>query len=226
MYDDLSGSPYATYLKLTFFMPVKEPIPLCVPRWDEREALSQGALYSDTLGFYVHADAFLDPVWLWVPLRWRESPALIPEMLPPSTWEDNLRTLVPPDRWDAIRKHAYAAAGHRCEICGLKGTPHLEAHERWTWDDTWCVQKLEGVLALCRACHKALHWGLAKRLGIVEEVSRKICEVNGWSRAKLAEEVERLKMIMNERSRYHWTVDLSWLETGSYNLIYQLGGSR
>lgn len=203
-------------------------IPLCVPRWDESEALRKGAQYTDEKGFHVSKDEHLDTFWEWLPLRWRcaPQPALLPEMLPATTWEENLRYKLTPDRWDVLRRHAYAAAGHRCEICGSKGTPHLEAHERWSWDDTWCVQKLEGIIALCPLCHKAHHLGLAKRLGVFEEVVLKMQEVNQWSRQEVQAEIAKASDMARERSRYGWTVDLSWLETGSYFLVYQLGGSR
>ncbi len=203
-------------------------IPLCVPRWDEQEVLGLGARYDERRGFHVEADAYLDPLWTWLPLKWKEPgrPALWPEMLPATTWEENLRAKLPTDRWDALRRHAYSAAGYRCEICGDFGRPTLEAHERWEWDDLWCVQKLVGIVALCPACHKAHHLGLARRLGLYDDVLAKIERVNGWTRTQTLAAIEQARELASERSKYGWTVDLSWLETGPYHLVYRLGGSR
>ena len=186
--------------------------------------MAAGARYSEPLGFHVDADAYLDDVWAWLPLRWKhpQEPQLKPEMLPGSTWEDNLRTALTTQAWDVLRKHCYAAAGHRCEICGEAG--RMECHERWSFDDVWTVQKLEGLISLCSRCHKAHHLGIARRLGLLEDVLAKMCEVNGWTRPQLEAAIEEARTLADERSRYHWHVDLSWLETGQYNLLYQLRG--
>lgn len=208
-------------------MTTRATIPLCVPRWDETEALTLGAKYDEERGFHVAADVYLDPFWSWLPRRWKQpTPALLPEMLPATTWEENLRAKLPGDRWDALRRHAYGAAGYRCEICGERGRAPLEAHEMWSWDDLWCVQKLEGIVALCPWCHKAHHLGLARRLGLYEDVLRKMEDVNGWTRMQTLRAIEDAADVANERSRFGWTVDLSWLETGPYHLVYRLGGSR
>ncbi len=203
-------------------------ISLCVPYWDEREVLQLGAKYDPVLGFHVQEDDYLDPFWSWLPLKWKypDKPALWPEMLPETTWEENLRSKLPTDRWDALRRHAYAAAGHRCEICGDRGRPTLEAHERWSWDDLWCVQRLEGIIALCPPCHKVHHLGLARRLGLYEACLKKLESVNGWSRPQVLKAIADASEQARERSRFGWTVDLSWLETGSYHLVYRLEGSR
>lgn len=203
-------------------------IPLCVPRWDEREALELGAQYTDQLGFHVHADAFLDPFWSWLPLRWRSQgqPVLLPEMLPSTTWEENLRSKLPEHRWDALRRYAYSASGYRCEICGDFGQPHIEAHEKWAWDDTWCVQTLTGIIALCPTCHKVHHLGLARRLGLYEQCLAKMQEVNGWSLAQTRQAIEQTAKLADERNRYGWIVDLDWLDSGPYHLVYRLNGSK
>lgn len=209
--------------------PGSEKVPLCVPRWDETRALNAGALWNKRDGFHAEDPEYLDPVWEWLPLRWKcegQQVALWPEMLPATTWEENLRSALPEDRWDALRKHAYSAAGYRCEICGGAPRPHLEAHEKWEFDDVWCVQRLAGILALCPPCHKAHHLGLARRLGLYEDVLAKMEEVNGWSRAQTLSALEKARAQADERNRYHWTVDLSWLETGPYHMVYRLGGSR
>jgi hypothetical protein len=201
-----------------------ESIPLCVPRWDEREALKEGAKYSRELGFHVPADAYLDDVWNWLPRRWKypDKPALLPEMLPSSSWENNLRTALPPAKWDALRRHCYAAAGNRCEICGDAG--RVECHERWEFDDLMCVQSLTGLLSLCAYCHKGHHLGYARRLGVYDQVLDKMRDVNSWSRAQLDQAMRDAEALATERDRFYWHVDLSWLEAGRYNLIYRLDG--
>lgn len=200
-----------------------EIVPLCVPSWQERDALEAGAGYSPERGFFT-TNPPSDELWPWLPRRWRQPdrPALWPEMLPSTTWEENLRTALPADRWDALRRYAYRAAGNRCEICGDRGAPRLEAHEKWAWDDFWCVQKLTGIVAVCPVCHLAHHIGRARRVGRFPEVLSKFREVNGWSNDRVEQEIARARQIADERSRYGWTVDLSWLTSSDYNLVYQL----
>lgn len=196
-------------------------IPLCVPYWDERAALAVGAQYDREFGFYVYSDCYLDHVWQWLPWRWRDDkqPCLVPEMLPVATWQTNLRTAVSSERWNALRKYCYQAAGHRCEICGERGNPHIECHEVWSFDDTRHIQKLERLLATCPKCHKGHHLGQAKRLGLYEDVLQQLQLVNGWSWEQVREEIAKAEALWRRRTKHAWTVDLSWLSTGGYYAV-------
>jgi hypothetical protein len=198
-------------------MMLTDRIPLCVPRWDERDALDAGATYSPDAGFTAGRDDYLDPLWKWLP-RMHDpdapKPVLVPEMLPVTTWEQNIRHKMGPDIWDRIRKHAYRAAGFRCEICGASGK--LEAHELWQLANETCVQKLERILALCPLCHKAHHLGIARRLGMYDDVRRHLKWVNGWNDAQLAAAIQDAYEIWEQRCEWPWQVDLSWLYDSGY----------
>src|SRR5690606_26687634 len=160
----------------------------------------------------------------WLPLKWRypDTPALSPEMLPKSTWEENLRHALSEKQWDVLRKYCYRAAGNRWEIGGQGGK--VECHERWQFDDTWCEQTLTGLICLCPLCHKAHHLGIAKRLGLYEQVLTKMRIVNGWSNTQVKAAIDAAAALADERSRYEWHVNLSWLTSGSYALLYRLDG--
>ena len=165
----------------------------------------------------------------WLPRRWHPqyaSPWLTPEMLPVTTWQDNVRTRVSKERWDDLRKYCYKAAGNRCEICGVsagvvqaadsEGNPvivRLECHEDWGFNDNTHVQKLKRLLALCPLCHKAKHLGFAKRVGMLYEVLCHIKSVNGWTDAELMAGLAEAETTCTARSEFKWTVDISWLET-------------
>ena len=192
-------------------------IPLCVPPWDEREALSAGATYSPVDGFTADHDAYLDPLWKWLPRMYDPDaahPVLVPEMLPVTTWEQNIRHKMGPDVWDRIRKHAYRAAGFRCEICGTRGK--LEAHELWRLVNETSVQKLVRILALCPLCHKAHHLGIARRLGMYDDVRKHLKWVNGWSEKELSEAIQDTYEIWEQRCEWPWEVDISWLYDSGY----------
>jgi len=187
-------------------------IPLCLPWWDESEALGLGAQFEKATGFYVTGQQHLDDFWQWLPRIYRNDypkPYLTPEMLPVSTWEDNVRTRVSAERWDRLRRHCYKAAGNRCEICGTQGM--LEAHESWYLWDEMGIQRLERLLALCPLCHKAHHLGFARKLGIYDEVIMHIKKINNWTDKQLKEALQDAKDICDQRSQEPWDVDVSWL---------------
>lgn len=192
-------------------------VPLCVPRPDEHEAITLGAKADPQAGLYLLPHQDREPFWKWLPRMYdpdAPKPVLIPEMLPVTTWEQNIRHLLGPDAWDRMRKHAYRYAGYRCEICGDAG--RLEAHEAWKLVNETCTQKLERVLALCPLCHKAHHLGIARRLGIFGEVRAQLRRVNGWNDRQLDAAIQEAYEVWEQRSEMPWEVDLSWLYSSGY----------
>lgn len=55
------------------------------------------------------------------------------ELVPSTSWYDNLRKYTLKQDWDKIRKKAYANYGYRCGICGAEG--RLNCHEIWEYDE-------------------------------------------------------------------------------------------
>ena len=138
---------------------------------------------------------------------------LVVELVPRSTWGWNLRSELPKKRWDALRTAVYARAGHRCEVCGGKGSKHpVEAHERWEYNDTTLVQKLVGVEALCPSCHSVRHMGLTMSRGGGDRAMAHMDRVNGWTSKQTEDHVVEAMKKWDHRSKYNWTLDLSWLE--------------
>lgn len=194
-------------------MPGARMIPLCVPFWDERAALDAGALYSQEFGFHVLAAQ--EQVRPWLPAKWaRPGAALMPDMLPVTTWEINARALFGGLPWERMRKHCYKAAGFRCEICGARGP--LEAHERFELENETAVQRLTGLLCLCPLCHKGHHLGFARRAGMAPAVLGHMAEVNGWSLRELQAALAEAEEAFEQRKDWPWAVDLSWLQSSGY----------
>src|SRR3972149_12027864 len=89
-------------------------------------------------------------------------PRLTIELVPGTTWFSNLRSILPKEDWDALRRPAYRLAGYRCEICGGRGDRYpVAAHEVWKYDVRKHIQRLIRLIALCPACHEVKHIGLA-----------------------------------------------------------------
>lgn len=141
------------------------------------------------------------------------NPKLSIELVPQTSWFDNVRAKVPRKEWDFLRKRTYAAANNRCEICNGVGPSHpVECHEKWHYDDKKKIQKLEGLIALCPACHKVKHIGLSEARGEYEEALAQLCKVNKWDSIEATEYVQAVFDLWHLRSRHQWKVDISVLD--------------
>lgn len=142
-------------------------------------------------------------------------PKLTLDLVPRSTWEWNVRSELTKTQWDKLRKQVYEKAGHRCEICGGVGSRHpVEAHEKWVYDDNTHVQTLVGIEALCPMCHKTRHFGLSIQLGVAAACEHHMMKVNGWSINQVIDHINQAFKVWQERSKYAWHLDLSWLKNG------------
>jgi hypothetical protein len=134
------------------------------------------------------------------------------ELVPPSTWGQNLRGALSGEQWDCLRQAVYRRAGYRCEICGERGATHpVECHERWAYDDAARVQRLIGLVALCPACHAVKHIGRSYAEGDGDAALARLMRVNGWSRTDAVEYVDLVFDIWQTRRRGEWRLDLEWL---------------
>ena len=134
------------------------------------------------------------------------------ELVPSTSWYDNLRKCISGYDWDKIRKKAYANASYKCEICGEK-TP-LHCHERWNYDDEKLLQKLEGFEAICVNCHMIKHIGFSmhteegRNQFDRDELITHFCKVNNCSKNDFMRYEEEAFEIWRKRSQYQWEVDL------------------
>ncbi|MBP5177211.1 MAG: hypothetical protein ILP02_01360 [Clostridia bacterium] len=134
------------------------------------------------------------------------------ELVPDSCWYSNLRSILKKSQWDIVRHDAYLRAGGRCMICGRKAA-RLEAHERWTYDEQTCVQKLSDVIAVCHSCHSVIHIGRTQLIGEEDKAIKHFMYVNKCSYSDYikalgrANEVHRRLNLVAE-----WKIDLSYLE--------------
>lgn len=134
------------------------------------------------------------------------------ELVPDSCWQSNLRTLLKPAVWDAIRKTVYAEYGGKCAICGANCS-RLEAHEQWEYDEERKVQRLARVIAVCHLCHSVIHIGYTQLKGDEQAAARHFMKVNGCTYAEYrkalgeANEIHRRRNLVDE-----WQLDVSALE--------------
>ncbi|GIJ49619.1 hypothetical protein Val02_65050 [Virgisporangium aliadipatigenens] len=140
---------------------------------------------------------------------------LFVDLVPRSCWFTNVRSCVDQRDWERLRRMITRRAGHRCEICGAAEDPRakrwLEAHERWTYNDTTRVQRLGRLICLCSRCHGVTHFGLAQVRGRETEAYAHLMAVTGMTRAEAVEHVEVAFEVWFQLSRIRWALDLSIL---------------
>lgn len=131
--------------------------------------------------------------------------------MPEECWYSNLRSVLSQADWDKVRKNAYARAKGRCMVCGARG--RLEAHEKWSYDDTLALQKLEDVVALCSACHAVKHVSRSYLMGKGKEVEAQFRKVNGVSQTEYHKALgEANEKYLRQNKIEGWTTDLTWLK--------------
>ena len=195
---------------------ISRGIPCCVPYWDSRAFLQAGGHYTEKDGYFVTEDNYLPDFEEWLPRKWQDRgsppvPVLLPDMLPTTAFESNLRTVLKPEEWDRLRRFCYQSAGNTCVACGSRGEPHVEAHEAWRFDTERGTQSLSGLLCLCPTCHKAKHLGFAQRIGRLPQVLNRLMWLNDWDDRSLETELEKVQARQVALSKYTWTLDLSFL---------------
>lgn len=132
------------------------------------------------------------------------------QLVPDGCWYTNLRSALPKEVWDRLRRAAYARAGGRCSICGARG--RLEAHEVWSYDDAAHIQKLEDVIAVCPACHAVIHIGRTSLLGKEPQAQEHFMKVNGCTQSEYHAALGEANRVHAERSRHEWLTDISKLK--------------
>ena len=136
------------------------------------------------------------------------------ELVPATSWGNNVRSMVPRGAWDVIRKDAYKRYNHQCGICGAKGK--LEAHEIWEFDNEKQIQTLRGIIALCSLCHRVKHIGLTELLAAqgklnLDQVIDHFCKVNECSRSDYVNYRNESFQLWQKRSEQEWDIDISLL---------------
>jgi len=135
------------------------------------------------------------------------------QLVPSSSWLNNVRHILTQSQWDIIKKSVYSEAWYVCQICGGVGPNHpIENHEIWSYDDETLIQKLEGMIALCPNCHSVKHIGLAQLNGKFDMCLQHFMKVNSISKKKALRYIKDCFKQWEERSKKNWTLDISYLK--------------
>ena len=122
-----------------------------------------------------------------------------------------MRTVLPKEQWDYIKAEVKRRAGGRCEICG-KRTAFTDAHECWEYDEENGVQKLKGIIAVCKDCHAVIHYGRTSLKGDPIRAEEQYMKVNGATYAEFRAALKKANEEHIRRNRVaEWKLDLSYL---------------
>jgi hypothetical protein len=134
------------------------------------------------------------------------------DLVPSSSWANNVRTAISARDWKRIRTLSNTRAHHTCELCRAR-PDRLETHERWSYSEPLSgahgIQRLERIICLCAPCHLATHFGFASVSGRRELALQQLASVNRWDDAQVWDHIDRATAIWEERNALRWQLDLS-----------------
>jgi hypothetical protein len=148
---------------------------------------------------------------------------LFVDLVPDSCWFTNVRSCVDQRDWERLRRMINTRAGRKCEACG-RGKDRevkrwLEAHERWSYDESTGVQSLRRLVCLCTDCHRTTHFGLAEVQGKRELAITHLRTVTGMTSAQAEQHVRSAFGTWRRRSARSWTLDLSILTDADLTIV-------
>ena len=140
------------------------------------------------------------------------------DMIPKTSYFKNVRSLFNDTDWNLIRHHIYERSSHRCECCGVKRFKYLDAHERWIYDYETKTQKLIRIIALCRPCHQATHFGHSKKTKNIDKIKEHLKKVKKIDDIELENHIREAYNIWNDRNKIEWIIDTSIISNSGFNI--------
>lgn len=139
------------------------------------------------------------------------------DLIPASSWGGNLANLLAPASWGRIRRGVVGRFGGQCQVCGeLKQGQQIECHEVWDYQPPdegkpHRVQRLAGLLSVCRPCHRMFHIGLGDAGSRGQEAIVRLADVNGWTLRETHDHLDWVQACWEARSEWRWSLDLGLL---------------
>lgn len=138
------------------------------------------------------------------------------ELVPSSSWQNNLRGILKPSMWKNIRGRVLQTFDNRCAIC-KRNSKKLHVHEVWEYDDENHIQTLKDILPLCYMCHSVKHIGFtslqASKTGVdLEKFIKYFMSINKVDRGSYQQHLNEQLKKFEERGKYEWQLDLKKLK--------------
>jgi len=208
-----------------YFLKINDMIYLNIPYKDRKIANEYGAKWDKKLKrWYCEDDnelcsiykKFPDEIIIIGEDRTAGGNELYIDMIPKTSYFKNVRYCFSNNDWDIIRNHIYNRVNNRCECCGVKRSKFLEAHERWQYDYETNTQKLIRIIALCKLCQQATHYGHSKMKKDITKINEHIKKVKKINDEELKEHIKDAYDIWKERNKVEWKIDLSIIENSNF----------
>jgi hypothetical protein len=138
------------------------------------------------------------------------------DLIPATNWGGSLANLLVDSSWQAIRDPVLAKTGNKCIVCGYdRQRKSVDCHEIWEFytpleGDTG-IQRLVGIIPLCKSCHDMFHLGRAGQDGRLEESVQRLAWVNRWTEDEVATYLDYVDRKCRGRNKFRWMLDLSVL---------------
>lgn len=134
------------------------------------------------------------------------------ELIPETSFYNNLRKVVSPTAWDMFRRDTYRKYNNKCGKCGVEGQS-LDCHEIWHFNEENQIQSLTGLIAVCKMCHHVIHHGYANILISQGKLDKRalinhFLTVNNCDEQYYKEHVKAAFALWRERSKKEWTVEM------------------
>lgn len=159
--------------------------------------------------------------------------SVLGDLIPVTSFGSSLANLLTRASWDKLR-HPLIEANHNiCQCCG-QWRKSLDVHEIWGYDFppeediakgeanaqsdddviTVCIglQRLEGLMGLCKDCHACFHVGRANVHGNLDGeggVGDRIRALNNWDDDTLQRYLNAVFERGRQASRLYWVLDFS-----------------
>jgi len=140
------------------------------------------------------------------------------DMIPKTSYFKNVRSIFNECDWNLIRHHIYERVNNKCECCGAKRSKYLEAHERWIFDYETQTQKLIRIIALCRLCHQATHYGHSKLKKDITKINEHLKKVRGMNDDQLKDHIKEAYEIWENRNKINWNIDISIISNSGFTI--------
>jgi len=138
------------------------------------------------------------------------------ELVPATSYYDNVRKIISERDWNQIRSRCYTQSGFQCDVCYDNGIDQgrkqkVCCHEIWHYDDKTHTQRLVGFTSLCPLCHQVKHAGLANLNNKIDQVISQLEEVNEMTKEDAENYLVDCFAQHKYRSRFDWNVDVTYL---------------
>jgi hypothetical protein len=100
----------------------------------------------------------------------------------------------------------------------VKRFKYLDAHERWIYDYETKTQKLIRIIALCRLCHQATHFGHSKKTKNIDKIKEHLKKVKKIDDIELDNHIMEAYNIWNDRNKIEWIIDTSIISNSGFNI--------